>query len=244
MKWWWVEQHIRTCVSRNFRVSLYHPRSPVLNHSLEGEAKSTQTFYTLALNRSRKVHTLTCKQKCDIFLCWQLWVLQTYRSLIQTLCTDLFIDDWPNHKPLREKNHASFYMVISPLSSSFTALSVWYGCVQIVPSSWTWWHSTPFGRKGMTFALLQAMFFTYGLFGRIVRTWSDGGVQPKLLLSFFPAQPFQDDSVSLQWLEINCKIRKFSLWQPLFLVLFVQCHRQGRKEKGNERTSHIVQLFI
>lgn len=108
-------------------------------------------------------------------------------DLQTTDCTSLFIDDWPNHKLLREKHRASFYMVISLPSSSFTAVSAWYGCVHIVPSSWSWWHSASFGRKLMTFALLQAMFFTYGLFGRIVRTWSDGGVQPKLLLSFCSA---------------------------------------------------------
>lgn len=206
--------------------------------------KAHKVFTPFALNRSRTVHTLKCKLKCGIFLCWQLWVLQIYRSLIQRLCINLFIDDWPNHKPLREKHRASFHMVISLLSSSFTATSVWYGCAHIIPSSWSWWHSASFGRKGMNFALPQATFFTYGLFGRNVTTWSDGRVQPKMLLSFCPGQPIQDDSVSLQWLEINCKIRKFSFWQPSFLVLSVQCHRQGRKETGRERRSHILQLFI
>lgn len=65
--------------------------------------------------------------------------------------------------------------------------SVWYGCVRIIPSSWSWWHSASFGRKWMALALPQAVFFTYGLFGKIVRTWSDGAVQPKLLLSFCSA---------------------------------------------------------
>lgn len=47
-----------------------------------------------------------------------------------------------------------------------------------------------------------------------------------------------------EWLEINSKIRKFSFWQVVILILSVQCHRQGRKEKGRERRSHILQLFI
>lgn len=119
---------------------------------------------------------------------WYFLVLTTqesfaYRSLTQRLCTNLCIDDWPNHKPLCE----SFSMVFSPLSSFFTAISVWHGCAHISPSSWSWWHSASFGRKQMTFALPQAVFSTYGLFGRIVRRWSDGGVQPKLLLSFCSA---------------------------------------------------------
>lgn len=175
------EQHRRAYVSRNFRGWLCHSISPVLNHSLEGKAECTPSFYTLALNWSRKIHPVKCKHYFLVSTTLNPSDLQT------TDCTSLFIDDWPNHKLLCEKHHASFYMVISPPSSSFTAVSAWYGCVHIVPSSWSWWHSASFGRKLMTFALLQAMFFTYGLFGRIVRTWSDGGVQPKLLLSFCSA---------------------------------------------------------
>lgn len=63
------EPHRRACVSRNFRGWLCHPRSPVLNHILKGKAESTQSFYTLILNRSRKVRTLKCK--------WYFLVLTT-----------------------------------------------------------------------------------------------------------------------------------------------------------------------
>lgn len=67
------EQHRRARVSRNFRSWLCHPRSRVLNHSLEGKAECTQSFYILALNRSRKVHLLKCKPKCK----WYFLVLTT-----------------------------------------------------------------------------------------------------------------------------------------------------------------------
>lgn len=117
-----------------------------------------------------------------------------------------------------------------------SAMSVWYSCVLMIPSSWSWWHSASFGRKWMKFALpLKAKVSTYGLFGRIVRRWSDGGMQPKLLLSFCSA--LLSPSMMTQFLcsgwKINCKIRTVSFWWLVFLILSVQCHRQGRKGKGD-----------
>lgn len=45
--------------TQNFGGWLCSPRRPVLNQ--ERKAESTQSFYILALNTSRKVHTLKCK---------------------------------------------------------------------------------------------------------------------------------------------------------------------------------------
>lgn len=49
------------------------------------------------------------------------------------------------------------------------------------------------------------------------RWWCAAKAASKLLPC--PVQPFHSESVSLQWLEINCKIRKFFFWQPVFLIL-------------------------
>lgn len=44
-----------------------------------------------------------------------------------------------------------------------------------------------------------------------------------------PVQPFHSESVSLQWLEINCKIRMFCfLMRAIYNFLSIQFHRRGK----------------
>lgn len=55
------ELHRRASMTRNFRGWQCCPRRLVLKHTLKGKAESIQSFYTLAPNISRNLHTLKCK---------------------------------------------------------------------------------------------------------------------------------------------------------------------------------------
>lgn len=130
--------------------------------------------------------------------------------------------------------HLPSHQHLCDMVESISSLALGHGGTQL-PLGGNEWHLLCF----------KPCFLHMGYLGGL---WGHEGMvvcsQSCFKLLLCPAQPFQDDSVSLEWLEINCKMRKFSFWQPLFLILFVQCHRQGRKEKGRERRSRILQLFI
>lgn len=179
------EPHRRACVSRNFRGWLCHPRSPVLNHILKGKAESTQSFYALILNRSRKVRTLKCK--------WYFLVLTTRSpSDLQITASETLhqlIHWW------RTKSQASAWKTSCKLLHGlFTTLIFLQQCL-CVTLMFLW--SLALGHGGTQLplggnewnllCLWKPRFLRYGLFGRIVRRWSDGGMQPKLLLSFCSA---------------------------------------------------------
>ena len=139
------EPHRRASTSRNFGGWLCCPRRPVLNHSLEGKAESTQSFYTLALNISRKVHTLKCKlsdnSNLESFRLTDHWLenfAPTYSLMTDQITNCMKNIMQASTRPFHHPHLLSQQWLCDTVVSTLS-LALGHSCIQI-PSGGNGWH--------------------------------------------------------------------------------------------------------